>query len=212
MKIDLAVLELTCSRLCHDLISPIGAVNNGLELLEDEQDPALMAEARALAARSARRASILLQAYRSALGNAGNQASFGFGEAVKLARDFLEGGRVTLGGIPAISPSDLQTGFPKLMLISVILMSETLARGGDLMLVTDGEGPGAGFRLIAEGQQIVLADEYKTLLAADATTASLDARNVLAYLTGLLAKRIHMTITVAQSGPGRVEFAATATA
>jgi histidine phosphotransferase ChpT len=209
MKIDLAVLELTCSRLCHDLISPIGAVNNGLELLEDEQDPDLAVEARALAARSARRASILLQAYRSALGNAGNQPSFGFGEAIKLARDFLEGGRVILAGVPAMSPSDLPTGFPKLLLVSVILMSETLARGGDLLLVVNGEGPGAGFKLIAEGQQIVLADEYKTLLVADAATNNLDARNVLAYLTGLLAQRIHMKIEVGQSGPGRLEFLAT---
>lgn len=208
MKIDLAVLELTCSRLCHDLISPIGAVNNGLELLEDEQDAELAVEARALAARSARRASILLQAYRCALGNAGNQASFGFSEAIKLARDFLEGGRVILSGVPAISPSDLPTGFPKLLLVSVILMSETLARGGDLLLAVDGEGAGAGFKLIAEGQQIVLADEYKALLGPETSAANLDARNVLAYLTGLLARRIHMKIEVGQSGPGRLEFLA----
>lgn len=210
MKIDLAVLELTCSRLCHDLISPIGAVNNGLELLEDEQDPELMVEASALAARSARRASILLQTYRCALGNAGNQASFGFGEAIKLARDFLEGGRVNLVGIPAVSPSDLPTGFPKLLLVSVILMSETLARGGDLLLVITDEGPRAGFKLIAEGQQIVLADEYKALLIAEGGAPELDARNVLAYLTGLLAQRIHMKIDLAQSGPGRLEFVAAA--
>jgi histidine phosphotransferase ChpT len=208
MKIDLAVLELTCSRLCHDLISPIGAVNNGLELLEDEQDPDLVVEARALAARSARRASILLQAYRCALGNAGNQASFGFGEAIKLARDFLEGGRVTLSGVPGMSPDDLPTGFPKLLLVGVILMAETLARGGDLMLVLDGEGPKAAFKLIAEGQQIVLASEYKALMAADANTADLDARNVLAYLTGLLARRIGMKIEIGQGVPGRLEFLA----
>lgn len=212
MKIDLAVLELTCSRLCHDLISPIGAVNNGLELLEDEQDPDLVVEARALAARSARRASILLQAYRCALGNAGNQASFGFGEAIKLARDFLEGGKVTLGGIPGMSPADLATGLPKLMLISIILMSETLARGGDLLLVMEGEGPGAGFKLIAEGQQIVFPEDHKTLLSGSDAGAALDARNVLAYLTGLLAKRIHMKIETGQGGAGRLEFRASTAA
>ena len=206
MKIDLAVLELTCSRLCHDLISPIGAVNNGLELLEDEQDPELVAEARALAARSARRASILLQAYRCALGNAGNQASFGFGEAVKLARDFLDGGKVSLSGVPAISPSDLPAGWAKVLLIGVILMSETLARGGDLALSVAGEGVDARFTLVAEGPQIVFADDYKILLAGDGNAAALDARNVLAYLTGALATRLGRTIEMAQAGAGRLEF------
>jgi histidine phosphotransferase ChpT len=206
MKIDLAVLELTCSRLCHDLISPIGAVNNGLELLEDEQDPELVAEARALAARSARRASILLQAYRCALGNAGNQASFGFGEAIKLARDFLEGGRVTLSGVPAMSPGDLPAGWSKLLLVGVILLSETLPRGGDLALSIEGEGDTARFTITAEGPQIVFADDVKGLLAGDSGTAGLDARNVLAYLTGLLASRLKVKIDIGQNGGNRLDF------
>ncbi|MBI2254290.1 MAG: hypothetical protein HYU58_06710 [Proteobacteria bacterium] len=206
MKIDLAVLELTCSRLCHDLISPIGAVNNGLELLEDEQDPELVAEARALAARSARRASILLQAYRCALGNAGNQASFGFGEAIKLARDFLDGGRVTLSGVPAMSPGDLPAGWSKLLLVGIILLSETLPRGGDLALSIEGEGEAARFTITAEGAQIVFADDHKSLLTGDSGTAALDARNVLAYLTGLLATRLRMRIDIAQNGGGRLAF------
>jgi histidine phosphotransferase ChpT len=175
-------------------------------LLEDEQDPELVAEARALAARSARRASILLQAYRCALGNAGNQASFGFGEAVKLARDFLEGGKVSLSGVPAISPADLPAGWAKLLLIGVILMSETLARGGDLALSVAGEGLDARFTLVAEGPQIVFADDYKILLAGDGNAAALDARNVLAHLTGLLAARLGRTIEMAQAGAGRLEF------
>ena len=33
-QIDLRVAELMASRLCHDLVGPIGAVNNGLELME----------------------------------------------------------------------------------------------------------------------------------------------------------------------------------
>ncbi|WP_374377245.1 histidine phosphotransferase family protein [Dongia sp.] len=206
MKIDLAVLELTCSRLCHDLISPIGAVNNGLELLEDEEDPALVAEARALAARSARRASILLQAYRCAIGNAGNQASFGFGEAIKLARDFLEGGKVSLSGVPAMSPSDLPGGWSKLLLIMVILMSETLPRGGDLHLSVQGEGPAARFMLVSEGAQIVFPEDHKVLLAGENGQATLDARNVLAYLTGTLAARLKLKIEATQPSPTRLEI------
>ena len=96
MDIQLRALELACSKLCHDVISPIGAVNNGLELLEEEDDAALKEEATALAQRSARRASILLQVYRSAFGNAGNQQTFGPREAVALAQEFLQTGKAQL--------------------------------------------------------------------------------------------------------------------
>lgn len=206
MKIDLAVLELTCSRLCHDLISPIGAVNNGLELLEEEQDSELVAEARALAARSARRASVLLQTYRCALGNAGNQASFGFGEAIKLARDYLEGGRVTLSGVPAVSPADLPGGWSKLLLIGVILLSESLPRGGNLVLSVTGDGETARFAITVEGAQIVFTDDFKEMLAGDLDAVVLDARNILAYLARQLAVRSKLKIEVVHDGVGRLDF------
>src|SRR4051812_20575113 len=94
MNFDLQILELVCSRLCHDLISPVGAVGNGLELMAEEGDDELLEDARRLVESSTQRASSLLQMYRCAYGNAGNQASFGAGEAVKLAREGLDASRV----------------------------------------------------------------------------------------------------------------------
>jgi histidine phosphotransferase ChpT len=205
MNIDIAVLELATSRFCHDLISPIGAVNNGLELLEDEQDPALVQEARGLAERSAKRASALLQTYRCAFGNAGNQAGFGLGEALKLAREFLEGGRVSLTGLPAVVPSDVTPGFPKLLLLGIMLISETLPRGGTITIHLTGDGPAAAFRLVAEGQQAVMGEECNQLLAGQAP-ATLDARNVLPYFTGLMAVRIGVSLTLGPAANGRIEL------
>lgn len=207
MNIDIAVLELVCSRFCHDLISPIGAVNNGLELLEDEQDPALVAEARGLAERSAKRASHLLQTYRSAFGNAGNQAGFGLGESLKLAREFLDGGRVALGPLPAVVPSDLIPGFPKLLLLGIMLMSETLPRGGTLSFTVSGEGAGAGFRLVAEGQPATANEDWQSSLSGKQPDP-LDARNVLPFFIGLVARRLGMALTLTGGGNGRVELSA----
>lgn len=207
MNIDIAVLELACSRFCHDLISPIGAVNNGLELLEDEQDPTLVAEARGLAERSARRASMLLQTYRSAFGNAGNQAGFGLPEALKLGRDFLDGGRVSLAGVPAVVPSDLPAGFGKLLLLGIMLISETLPRGGSITVVVSGEGRGAGFKLMAEGPQAIMGDECNAILGATPPT-HLDARNVLPYYAGLIAQRTAMTLTLGPAVAGRIDLVA----
>src|SRR5690606_26478214 len=92
VKVDLRVLELLSSRLCHDLISPIGAVNNGLELLEDEGSD-MGDDALKLSIKSARRAADLLQAFRVALGAAGNQASVRLADARSLAAGLLEGGK-----------------------------------------------------------------------------------------------------------------------
>lgn len=207
MNIDIAVLELATSRFCHDLISPIGAVNNGLELLEDEQDPALVAEARGLAERSAKRASALLQTYRCAFGNAGNQAGFGFGEALKLSREYLEGQRVALAGLPAIVPSDPKAGFPKLLLLGVMLIAETLPRGGTITIQLSGDGPAATFRLVAEGAQVIVGEESGHVLAGKAP-ASLDARNVLPYFAGLTAQRIGVHLTLGPAVNGRIELSA----
>src|SRR5436189_6061223 len=84
--IDLA--SLLCSRLCHDLLSPIGALNNGIELLADETDPEMRERCMELLAESARASANKLKFFRLAFGAAG-----GFGELVSTdeARAAIEG-------------------------------------------------------------------------------------------------------------------------
>ena len=132
MDIQLRALELACSKLCHDVISPIGAVNNGLELLEEEEDAALKEEATGLAQRSAKRASILLQVYRSAFGNAGNQQTFGPREAVALAQEFLVTGKAQLNAGQLPDSSTIPAGYGKLALNLIILGADALPRGGTI--------------------------------------------------------------------------------
>ena len=80
--------SLLCSRLCHDLLSPIGALNNGLELLADETDPKMRERCMELMAESARTSAAKLKFFRLAFGAAG-----GFGEAVdtREAQQAIEG-------------------------------------------------------------------------------------------------------------------------
>ena len=99
--IDLS--SLLCSRLCHDLMSPVGALNNGVELLADEQDPDMRDRCLELLADSARTTANKLKFFRLAFGAAG-----GFGEEVDTseARAALEGlfsseGKIELGWMVA---------------------------------------------------------------------------------------------------------------
>src|SRR3569833_790678 len=84
--VDLA--SLLCSRLCHDLMSPIGALNNGIELLADETDPEMREKCLELLADSARASANKLKFFRLAFGAAG-----GFGEEIETleARTALQG-------------------------------------------------------------------------------------------------------------------------
>ena len=95
-KIELRVLELLCSRLCHDLISPVKAVNNGIELLADHADD-MSADIRDLLTLSAGTAAARLQFYRIAYGLGGqNAAPVGLPEAGRLAQGLLEDGKIEL--------------------------------------------------------------------------------------------------------------------
>lgn len=209
MDIHLRALELACSKLCHDVISPIGAVNNGLELLEEEEDSALQEEATALAQRSARRASILLQVYRSAFGNAGNQATFGPREAVAMAQDFLQNGKSQLTADNLQDSSAFPAGYGKLLLNLIVIASDALPRGGTIQLRARSPQLGGGaLELDLAGQQVVWSDEFARAVRGDLTAEDLTAHNILPYLAGAFARRIGLTVSVNQPGPGILRITA----
>ncbi len=201
MTFDLPILELVCSRLCHDLISPVGAVGNGLELMAEEGDAELLDDARRLVESSSQRASALLQMYRCAYGNAGNQPSFGAGEAVKLAREALDPARVEFKAeLPAVA--DWPLGFGKVLLNAVLTTVEWLPRGGVLSLAASESDGKAVFRLTAEGQQAGYSAEMARLLAVDRNGIELTAHNIQPYLTGLIAAHHKYRLEPSQPAAG----------
>jgi histidine phosphotransferase ChpT len=201
MTFDLPILELVCSRLCHDLISPVGAVGNGLELMAEEGDTELLEDARKLVESSTQRASALLQMYRCAYGNAGNQPSFGAGEAVKLAREALDANRVEFkADLPAVA--DWPRGFGKVLLNAILTTVEWLPRGGVLSLAATESGGKAVFGLTAEGQQAGYSADVARLLALDRSGIELTAHNIQPYLTGLVAAHHKIRLEPSQPAAG----------
>src|SRR5678809_1484640 len=93
--LDLAAL--LCSRVCHDLISPVGAIVNGLEVLAEDKDPATQQFALELIKKSSGTASAKLQFCRIAFGAAGSAgAQIDSGDAESVARGFIEDEKVKL--------------------------------------------------------------------------------------------------------------------
>src|SRR5689334_11445365 len=136
--LDLAAL--LCSRVCHDLISPTGAIVNGLEVLEDkENDQETKTFALDLIKRSARSASARLQFCRLAFGAAGSAgAQIDVGDAQTMARGHIEDGKITIAwNLPRLL---LPKNRVKLLLNMLVIAQQTIPRGGTLTVDRIGEG------------------------------------------------------------------------
>jgi histidine phosphotransferase ChpT len=182
-SVDLA--SLLCSRLCHDLMSPVGALNNGIELMADEQDPDMRDRCMDLLSESARATANKLKFFRLAFGAAG-----GFGDAVdtKEARTAIEG---LLGGARKIEldwmagDEKLSKGATKLLLNLGLIAVDALVRGGRLDIGVE-KGDSVEIAIRAEGPRIALDDAIRETLLMGGDSA-VEARTAGAWLAHSLA-------------------------
>jgi histidine phosphotransferase ChpT len=184
--VDLA--SLLCSRLCHDLMSPVGALNNGIELLADETDPDMRDKCLELLADSARASANKLKFFRLAFGAAG-----GFGEEVDTheAEAALEGlfgpeRRIELGWV--VHDDKLPKGAVKLLLNLALLAGDALVRGGRLDVGAETRDDGAiELAVRGEGPRILLDPILRETLASGAAGTAVEPRAAGAWLAHSLA-------------------------
>jgi histidine phosphotransferase ChpT len=195
--LDLAAL--LCSRLCHDLISPVGAVVNGLEVLEDDNDEETKKFALDLIKKSARQASARLQFCRLAFGAAGSAgAVIDLGDAESVARGFLEDDKTRLSWqLPRVM---LAKNRVKLLLNLLILGAQTIPRGGTLAVAPIGEGEALGFQVTATGLNARIPQAIPGLLAGGAGEQTVDAHAIQPFYAGLLARSCDMAVAIAPDG------------
>jgi len=194
--------SLLCSRLCHDLLSPVGALNNGLELLADETDPAMRERCMELLAESARTSANKLKFFRLAFGAAG-----GFGDRVDVreARTAIEGlladnKRIELGWL--VEAGDMPKPAIKILLNLSLIAAEALARGGRLDI--GGEENGGQLEIVVklEGPRIVLDPEIRRTLVEGAEGESVTPRAAAAYLVHALAAQAGGSVLVSEPADG----------
>lgn len=178
--------SLLCSRLCHDLMSPVGALNNGIELLADEQDPEMRERCLELLAESARTTAAKLKFFRLAFGSAG-----GFGEAVDSAeaKGALQGllgsdGRIELGWM--VADDKLAKGATRLLLNLAMIAGDALVRGGRLDVGAETADGSIEIAIRAEGPRIALDPAIRDALLDDSD--AIEARTAGAWLARSLAR------------------------
>lgn len=201
---DLDLAALLCSKVCHDVISPVGAIANGLEVLEDEQDAEMREIAFDLVRRSSVQASAKLQFCRIAFGAAGSAtSSIDTGDAEDVARKFIGNDKVTLEWeIPReIRPKNQV----KLMLNLVMLANSSIPRGG---MITMGVSEGGGLTARAEGKNAKVPEKTLVMLEGDAQEDAMDARLAQVYYTLRLANECELDLTGAVAGEDTVMYSA----
>lgn len=174
--------SLLCSRLCHDLLSPVGALNNGLELLADEHDPEMRQRCLELLADSAKASANKLKFFRLAFGAAG-----GFGDTVdtREAQAAIEGlfgdnHRVSVGWM--VEDPVLPKQAIKVLLNLALIGGDALVRGGQLDIGAESHDGAVEIVVRASGPRIVLDQELRGALIGEAGDAPVSPRAAAAYL------------------------------
>lgn len=209
MQVDLRVAQLLSSRLCHDLVGPIGAVNTGLELLregfDDEQ------KALGLVADSAGEASRRLTFFRFAFGlGGGDKGKSTLSQARDLAVGFLASGKVALDwpkDAPGDADASLRAPAVKVILIMVLMASESLPRGGAVGIEFAVLDEGLGIAVTATGEDARLREDLQSALTEGAAAEDLTARNVHGYFAQCLARDSGALIEHSLGSGGEIRFA-----
>jgi histidine phosphotransferase ChpT len=205
---DLQLAELMAARLCHDLVGPIGAVANGVELLSDGGGGD--AEVTGLIAVSARQATRRLQWFRVAFGSAsGLPTSAMFAETRRLSQGLFDEGRVTLdwAAPDAATEAAATREAAKLALNLSLFAQECLPRGGSVQIRIE---PTAGsLRLIvsATGTSARIPDDTQAALREDVKITELTPKSIPAYLAMRLVSAAGSKLNV-RTADDRVEFSA----
>lgn len=188
------VLELIVSRVCHDLVSPVGAISNGVELMEDMDGGE---EALALIASSAHQAGLRLKFFRLAYGAAGTDKNFNLDEIKETFEGWLEssGGNnvtvqfdVNLEGKFSTSPK----GFFKTVLNLLALAAECSHGKGHISISSIENG----VTIITTGPKIKFRDGAKDSIEGKISEDDLDARLIHSYVSGKLIEYFDFAFSV----------------
>jgi histidine phosphotransferase ChpT len=202
---ELEFAALLVSRVCHDLVSPVGAVVNGLEVLEDERDAGMRADALKLVASSADQAAARLQFARIAFGAAGSAgAELDLTEVGRIARGLVHGSKVEIDWRAASVnwPKD----WAKLLMNVTLLAADSLPRGGKVIVETGADSAAPGFTVKATGTGARVLEEVEKAMRGE-PSGPLDGRSIQPYLTHRLARALNAGLTLTAS-EGAIELVA----
>jgi histidine phosphotransferase ChpT len=195
---DLSLSALMSSKICHDLVGPVGAINNGLELLEEEDDGETRAYALQLIQNSARSAAAKLEFARLAFGaSTGMGGSVDLAYAEKITRRFVEDGKHALSWSPStgtIGKLEL-----KLVLITLCVAQHAIPGGGRIAVEIESDAKRPSFLISCSGRTARIPEIASDIFAGK-PAQNLETRTVMPYLAHRLAQDLRYSIAMAKEG------------
>jgi histidine phosphotransferase ChpT len=199
--------SLLCSRLCHDLVNPIGALTNGAELLAEEQDPDMVASCVKLLDDSARQTAALLTFFRLAFGGGG-----GYGNMVAIKEPIS----ALTGKFPPpkialdvhCSEAELPKPVVKIMMNLGLIAGEALVRGGTLRLMVERSGPRWRIAFRSEGPRVIVPEELIAALSTSSAAVEPTPRVAPALIVMMMLEQMGGTVSVSPVGSEQFEVSA----
>lgn len=194
---DLAAL--LCSRVCHDLINPVGAIGNGLEVLSDPTQTDMQAFAKELIENSSRQARAKLEFARLAFGASSTAGTdIDTREAERVSSLLMASEKADLDW--KVTPMLLPKNKAKLLLNMLLIAMGGVPRGGTVTVEVEGEAGSERFTITATGPKTLIPNAVQGLLAGTPEDGSVDARGIQPYYTGVLARLSNMGINIELDG------------
>lgn len=191
----LSATQLLISHLCHELVSPIGAINNGVELFEELDADGMEDEALKLIAESGRVAAARLRFYRVAYGSAGVSSDFGMRQARGVSLDLFQGdSRVTVSW-PESDSVELPSGAAQLLANLMPLAATALPRGGQVAVALSVADGVLEVAISARGTGARLTEDVRGALVGK--PRMLDHATVHAWYCSRLATRLGIALSIA---------------
>jgi histidine phosphotransferase ChpT len=194
---ELKLAELLCTRLCHDLTGPIGAIANGAEFLSEEGFD-LQGQALELISSSAAQAVSRLQFYRKAYGRINEDGEANLAEQKKVIADFFTGGKIILDWPDShtdASGVSVSYKMGRLLLNMTIIASNTLLRGGTLAIRLNANDTHKEIHITASGTLVKWDKEIEDALSGNIPLEALTPKTVQAELTRWLTKELESELT-----------------
>ncbi len=199
------LLELLSSRICHDLVSPVGAINNGIEFMEDAGDDAeSIKQASELISHSANSAAARLQVFRIAYGGGGRDGNIkpediqkAFGALIRID------GKIRQSWDPfgPLGIDAKERGFAKILMCGLVLAMECLPKGGTVFV---DPGTGAETLIKVEGTDATVRDNVEAALARTLDAETLDPRLVHPYTMSFIAETYGYSVTLLNKAEGAI--------
>lgn len=184
---------MLCARICHDLISPVGALGTAIEILDDDSNVDMHEDALALVRTSSRQASAKLKFLRIAFGAAGSAPGvIPTAEVIKLSNDMFADSKPDL--VWNIDSDGIDKNRARILMNLVMLAIQAAPRGGTVTVSRHGQGEEAKFVTVSEGPKVRLDAAVAKAIAGKVPEDGFDGRSIQPLYANLLARDIGGTI------------------